>query len=108
MTELSNPFASRRQRQPTPGAPPPVPIEQKLFQKRPTPISSPPSSSSAAPQLDPPHIDAPAPSTDGKPTPAPTATRRFNLRDQPLYKNSFVFTQAEEEALEDLKLELRR
>lgn len=33
---------------------------------------------------------------------------RFNLSDEPLYKATFVFTQEELEALEDLKLELRR
>jgi hypothetical protein len=33
---------------------------------------------------------------------------RFSLDDTPLYKNSFLFTQAEQGALDDLKLELRR
>jgi hypothetical protein len=33
---------------------------------------------------------------------------KFDLDDQPLYKATFAFTQDELEALEDLKLELRR
>ena len=33
---------------------------------------------------------------------------RFDLKDEALYKATFVFTQEELEALEDLKLELRR
>ena len=43
------------------------------------------------------------------PTKAPTVPApRFDLREEPLYKASFVFTQGELEGLEDLKLELRR
>lgn len=34
--------------------------------------------------------------------------RVFDLNDEPLRKNSFLFTEAEYEALEDLKLDLRR
>ncbi len=34
--------------------------------------------------------------------------KRFDLKEEPLYKATFVFTQDELEALEDLKLELRR
>lgn len=33
---------------------------------------------------------------------------RFELKEEPLYKASFLFTQGELEGLEDLKLELRR
>ena len=35
-------------------------------------------------------------------------TRDFDLAEQPLYKLSYLFTQPEIEALEDLQLELRR
>jgi hypothetical protein len=47
------------------------------------------------------HTPHPAPPTiDSKP--------RFDLNETPLYKASFLFTQEELEALEDLKFELRR
>jgi hypothetical protein len=39
---------------------------------------------------------------------APAAVPRFNLMDEPLRNATFVFTDDELEALEDLKLELRR
>ncbi len=37
-----------------------------------------------------------------------SAKPRFDLAEQPFYKASFLFTQEELEALEDLKLEMRR
>jgi len=63
---------------------------------------------------------APKPPTPGpetpKPAPAPKVSLRpaslaslsFNLDDEALYKASYVFTIQELEALEDLKLELKR
>lgn len=63
---------------------------------------------------------APKPPTPGpeqpKPAPAPKISLRpaslasstFNLDDEALYKASYVFTIRELEALEDLKLELKR
>lgn len=51
--------------------------------------------------------------THALPTPAqlkPTTLTapRFNLDEEALYKATFVFTQAEGEALEDLKIQLKR
>lgn len=40
--------------------------------------------------------------------PATLTRSRYDLAEHPLYKASFLFTQPELEALEDLKLELRR
>jgi hypothetical protein len=60
-------------------------------------------------------ISEPAAPEPSRGTPKPVLLRppslrrtRYDLDELPLYKASFVFTQEELEALEDLKLELRR
>lgn len=89
----------------------PPKLEQRLFTSeppKPAPAARP--EAPAQPQAS----KAPAPSSPAAPKPvtpqlAPASlTRRFDLKDLPLYKASYLFTMEELEALEDLKLELRR
>jgi hypothetical protein len=91
-------------------------LDQRLFAPAPSPppdIEPPNPSHPAAPS------ESPAP-VQKRPTPPPARKAlsptmeerkpetRFKITDEPLYKGTFVFTQDELEALEDLKLELRR
>ena len=109
---LNDPFGGRKEPQQA-GPAPATPIEQKLF-RRPLPT---PSAPAPAPPQSPPtenqHTE-PAPATapvsprKEKGAPPPGAPRRFDLREQPLYKNSFLFTQEEAAVLDELKLELCR
>jgi hypothetical protein len=90
-------------------------LDQRLFAPQPAP---PP-----APKPEPPPATEPAkpaakPARPAQPQKQPkqpethkllaSPAPRFDLGDEPLYKASYLFTQAELEALEDLKLELRR
>jgi hypothetical protein len=82
---------------PTPKAPDPEP--QK-------PAEMPPSA--AKPALPKPEPPKPAPAPKVVLKPASLASSTFNLDDEALYKASYVFTIQELEALEDMKLELKR
>lgn len=89
-------------------------VEQRLFS---TPPSAPtpepqkpvekPSPPAAAPT---PEVASSKPAPDRKISllPGSLATTAFRLDDEALYKASYVFTPQELEALEDLKLELKR
>ena len=89
-------------------------VEQRLF-AAPTidtvpeprkPAEKPPSPSSPAPQKPESPLAAPTPKI--RFVPASLASSTFDLDDEALYKASYVFTIRELEALEDLKLELKR
>jgi hypothetical protein len=93
-------------------------LDQRLFAPAPSP---PPKAESPASPAQPSPSPPESPAPEEKRPAAPLATRapaakseetqrglRFNITDEPLYKGTFVFTQDELEALEDLKLELRR
>lgn len=89
-------------------------IEQRLFTSQPTPAPAPPKPERPTPAPAP-AKHAPASTPPVAPSkPAPVArlssltAPRFDLKEVPLYKASYLFTQEELEALEDLKLELRR
>lgn len=86
---------------PTPPAPTPEP--QKPADKPPAEKSA-PTPKSPTPKPEPPRA-APAPKISLKPA---SLTTNFNLDDEALYKASYVFTPQELEAIEDLKLELKR
>ena len=88
-------------------------VEQRLFsgdQKPPAPAQREAASSlttTAKPAT--PIAKSVAPAADPvKTEPRLTTSPRFSLNEQPLYKASYQFTQEELNALEDLKLELRR
>lgn len=87
-------------------------LDQRLFAPDPSPSPAPKPPSSAktgrpkAPASAPSPPSVPAGTSTSK-APSPSAPR-FDLKEEPLYKASFLFTQGELEGLEDLKLELRR
>lgn len=92
----------------------PAKLDQRLF--TPGPPSTPPAPKpSEPPKSEPikavpsPEVSAPKATTSSTaPKPSAAPTPRFDLKEVPLYKASFLYTQEELEALEDLKLELRR
>ncbi len=95
-----DPFAGQRldQRLFGAGPPAPTPTPPRATPSKPPPSS--PSPSNPSPEPKPKRVE------DLKP--ASLTAPRFDLDDEALYKASFLFTQPELEALEDLKLELRR
>jgi hypothetical protein len=89
-------------------------VEQRLFaapsiSTTPEP-QKPVENPAPAPKAPTPGPEQPNPAADPKRRlrPASVASSTFNLDDEALYKASYVFTIQELEALEDLKLELRR
>lgn len=91
----------------------PTKLEQQLF--APTPTPKPPAVKPPEPEQSAPRRLMTTPAAPAAPTeklaavrPASLATPRFKLAEEPLHKATYVFTQPELEALEDLKLELRR
>lgn len=82
-----------------PTTPKPPPEPQKPAEERPSNIKPP------IPKPQPPK---PAPARRISLLPASLASTAFSLDDEALYKASYVFTPQELEALEDLKLELKR
>ena len=109
-----NPFLGiRLSEQAAPGQ-----LEQRLFTTESKPDrASPPTQSSpkasAAPKAEPSRPTKEAGSSAAltrarQLKPASLTAARFDLANLPLYKASYVFTQEELEALDDLKLELRR
>ena len=86
-------------------------LDQRLFAPNKPPAAPPKPQPSTKVEKPKGEGGSPSPSGSAKmlPTKAPTVPApRFDLREEPLYKASFVFTQGELEGLEDLKLELRR
>ncbi|MCL5959433.1 MAG: hypothetical protein M1358_08980 [Chloroflexi bacterium] len=87
-------------------------LDQRLFAPEPAPVPS-SRKPDALPRSEPekplvaPSASPPTPAAPTKPKALGMASR-FDLSEEPLYKASFLFTQEELEALEDLKLELRR
>lgn len=86
-------------------------LDQRLFSSEPQP--SPPPKESKPPkaeQTKPPTktVVAERPPAIRKLKPTSLTATRFDLDDLPLYKASYLFTSEELEALEDLKLKLRR
>ena len=103
-----DPFAGIRLSEQTSGGK----LDQRLFAPEP-PIAlsaKPPSPTRAAKPRVPAKSPPPSRVSSGTlPPKTPSVPApRFDLREEPLYKASFVFTQGELEGLEDLKLELRR
>jgi hypothetical protein len=90
-------------------------LDQRLFAPEPTipptPVQPPPEPAKVSPDsaklLPEPKI-IPQPKAEKPPLPKPVKAGAFDINDEALYKASFVFTEPELEALEDLKLELRR
>ena len=106
----NDPFSGQRLSEQAPAGK----IEQRLFTREPP--AAPPTPQPSAPSKvvqqgkSPSATDAPSvsPSSVASPKPSPADAQRFDLKEEPLYKASYLFTQDELEALEDLKLELRR
>ena len=86
-------------------------LDQRLFAPDKPPVPSPKPPLTTKPEKPKGQAESP-PLTSSSKTPAskvPAAPApRFDLKEEPLYKASFVFTQGELEGLEDLKLGLRR
>lgn len=105
-----DPFAGiRLSEQTTPATP--GKLDQRLFAPEPPAPSAKPAPPSKAEPAKTPGEPTPPGAQLGHPAAAKaTATPgpRFDLKEEPLYKASFLFTQEELEGLEDLKLELRR
>lgn len=93
-------------------------LDQRLFNSGPP--SPPPTADPVVPtKIEPPKKPAEPAASPAKPSSIasiqkpPRATtprfdRKLDLKDEPLYKASYLYTQEELEMLEDLKLELRR
>lgn len=89
-------------------------LEQRLFAPTPPTRAAEPQKPAEKPPVAPksstPKPEAPQPAAAAKVSlkPASLTSAAFNLDDEALYKASYVFTPQELEALEDLKLELKR
>lgn len=109
-----DPFAGLKLSNQTSPSPPPAKLDQRLFSTELTPPPAPPpepqDSPENAPSTPEPPIPAPKPKAPERAALKPPSLTRstFDLEEEALYKSSFVFTQGEQEALEDLKLELSR
>ncbi len=85
----------------------PTPVDQKLFGSS-LPSAARPVPSNSAPPPAPAVAPAPAPTATRPPHQAAEPRRDFDLADIPYRKETYLFTSDEFEALEDLKLTLRR
>lgn len=109
-----DPFAGLKLSDQATQSAPAAKLDQRLFSAEPTHPPKTPSEEQDSPQK--PQMAAELTTAAPKPRAAekvvlkpPSLSRTaFDLEDQPLYKSSFLFTQEEQEALEDLKLELSR
>lgn len=87
----------------------PQKLDQRLFAPRPAPKAEQPPPVRFDPPIEQQKADgADLPAGAGQGLTFESLTRDFKLADVPLYRNTYIFTAEELEAIEDLRLELRR